>query len=178
MATDALRPAIRIRPGGPARFVFRGLVFVLALTGFGQLPIYNRYYLSDLPGFGWLADYWATRFVHYAAAALFLGLLAHRTARHLFSPRARRRLTRSGALRAGILTVLVLSGGLIVVKNFPGVFLSDAAVIAVDLVHLGAATAFLLAQLAAMLARRPWTEPLAREPIPPFNPRPETPRGT
>lgn len=178
MATDALRPAIRIRPGGPARFVFRGLVFVLALTGFGQLPIYNRYYLSDLPGFGWLADYWATRFVHYAAAALFLGLLAHRTARHLFSPRPRRRLTRSGALRAGILTVLVLSGGLIVVKNFPGVFLSDAAVIAVDLVHLGAATAFLLAQLAAMLARRPWTEPLAREPIPPFNPRPETPRGT
>lgn len=161
MAADALRAAIRRTPGSLACIAFRGLVFVLALTGFGQLPIYNRYYLSDLPGFGWLADFWATRFVHYAAAALFLGLLAHRAALHLLSSRRQRRLTRSGALRARLLAVLVLSGGLIVVKNFPGVFFPDAAVIAIDLVHLGTATAFLLAQLIAFTTRRPWTEPLS-----------------
>ena len=31
------------------------LIF-MALTGFGQMPIYNRYYMSDIPGLGWLAE--------------------------------------------------------------------------------------------------------------------------
>ncbi len=161
MPSDALRPAGRPPLfADPARLAFRVLVFVLALTGFGQLPIYNRYYLSDLPGLGWLADYGATRWLHYAAAAPFLALLAHQATHHLLS-RPLRRLTPSGLLRAGLLAVLVLSGALIVVKNLPGVFLSDAAVIALDLVHLGAAATFLLAQLVALLTRRPWMTAVA-----------------
>ncbi len=162
MSADAQVPARPTAPGRAARWAFRGLVFVLALTGFGQLPIYNRYYLSDLPGCGWLADYWATRLVHYLAAALFLALLAHAATLYLAARRPRRlRLSRSGALRAGLLAALVASGGLIVVKNFPGVFFSDALVIAVDLAHLGAAAAFLLAQLIALIGRRPWVEQAA-----------------
>ncbi len=156
MNAEAQIPVRPDAPGRAVRWAFRGLVFVLALTGFGQLPIYNRYYLSDLPGLGWLADYWATRLVHYAAAAGFLALLAYAATLFLAARRPRRsRLSRFGAVRAGLLAVLVASGGLIVIKNFPGVFFSDALVIALDLAHLGAAAAFLVAQLIALFGRRP-----------------------
>lgn len=34
-----------------------GFVFVvMAFTGFGEMPIYNRYYISDVPGMGWTSD--------------------------------------------------------------------------------------------------------------------------
>lgn len=162
MNAEAHVPARPTSPDRVARWAFRGLVFVLALTGFGQLPIYNRYYLSDLPGLGWLADYWTTRLVHYLAAALLLALLAYAATLYLVAHRPRRlRLSRSGALRAGLLAGIVASGGLIVVKNFPGVYFSDAFVIAVNLAHLGAAVAYLIAQLIALIGRRPWIEQAA-----------------
>ena len=52
-------------------------IFVMALTGFGQMPIYKRYYMSDIPGFGWLADFYITRYVHYLGAAMLLALLSY-----------------------------------------------------------------------------------------------------
>ena len=40
----------------PVRYFFLATVFFLTLTGFGQMPIFKRYYIADIPGLGWLAD--------------------------------------------------------------------------------------------------------------------------
>ena len=40
---------------GPHRFVryvYLITVFFLTLTGFGQMPIFKRYYIADIPGLG------------------------------------------------------------------------------------------------------------------------------
>jgi hypothetical protein len=35
------------------RWVYILTLFAMALTGFGQMPIFKRYYISDIPGMGW-----------------------------------------------------------------------------------------------------------------------------
>ena len=47
------------------RYLYVLTVFFMALTGFGQMPIYKRYYLSDIPGFGWLAEFFIIHYIHY-----------------------------------------------------------------------------------------------------------------
>jgi formate dehydrogenase gamma subunit len=44
----------------------------LIVSGFGQMPMYKRYYIADLPGLGWTADYSTTLIVHYLAAMVLL----------------------------------------------------------------------------------------------------------
>lgn len=45
---------------------------VLLFTGLGCLPLYKRYYITDLPGFGWTADFYNVTVVHYIASIVFL----------------------------------------------------------------------------------------------------------
>lgn len=47
-------------------------IFLLILTGFGQMPLYNRYNVTKLPGAEWLGDYFSTIHVHYIAAVLLI----------------------------------------------------------------------------------------------------------
>jgi len=46
--------------------------FVLLFTGFGQMPMYQRYGLSSLPGMAWVADYHITLSGHYIAGAVLV----------------------------------------------------------------------------------------------------------
>lgn len=46
--------------------------FVLIVTGFGQMPMYARYGIADLPGMAWAADYQLTLLLHYGAGAVLL----------------------------------------------------------------------------------------------------------
>lgn len=48
--------------------------FVLLFSGFGQMPIYKRYWIAKLPGFQWSGDYRISLMVHYVAAAFFIGV--------------------------------------------------------------------------------------------------------
>lgn len=45
---------------------------VLLFTGLGCLPLYKRYYISEIPGFGWTADFYNVTLVHYVASIVFL----------------------------------------------------------------------------------------------------------
>lgn len=45
---------------------------VLLFTGLGCLPLYKRYYISEIPGFGWTADFYNVTVVHYVASIVFL----------------------------------------------------------------------------------------------------------
>lgn len=132
-------------------------LFVMALTGFGQMPIYNRYYLSDIPGFAWLADFYVTRNIHYLGAAVLLGLISYGLFDFLLSKKRRFRLSKSGSLRAALLAGIVVSGAFIVIKNFSHVYFSDGFVIGADLFHIAAVMAFLLTNLICLIGKMRWT---------------------
>ncbi len=56
---------------------------VLIFSGFGQMPMYKRYWIAGLPGLGWSADYTVTLAVHYVAAMFFLLAVAWHVVFHL-----------------------------------------------------------------------------------------------
>ena len=54
--------------------IYRLILLLMVVTGFGQMPIFKRYYLADIPGFAWTADYYFTHYLHYLGAILLLSL--------------------------------------------------------------------------------------------------------
>lgn len=50
----------------------------LIFTGLGCLPLFKRYYITELPGFGWTTDFYTVTKIHYIAAIFFvMGVLFH-----------------------------------------------------------------------------------------------------
>jgi hypothetical protein len=141
------------------------VLFFMALTGFGQMPIYNRYYMSDLPGLGWLADFYITREVHYVGAVALIVLSFYVAFDFILSKLPHVRLNPSGWARALLLTVTGISGVLVVIKNFPYVHFSDGFIIALDLFHLTAAAALLTTNLVCLIAKKKWASARAVSPV-------------
>lgn len=141
----------------PLAFVLKLSIAALAVTGFAQMPIFNRYYVSDVPGLGWLAAYYVTHTIHYVAAAVFLGLAAYGVAVFARARGAAGSVTPSGRLRLAVVAVIIASGLLRAAKNRPDVDFPPAFVFTIDLVHLGAVVLWgLLALAATWLRRRPY----------------------
>jgi hypothetical protein len=130
---------------------------LMALTGFAQMPIFKRYYIADVPGLGWLAQFYVTHVMHYLGAALLLGLIAYAATDFLIHRGRANRLTVSGAIRAILLAGLVATGGLRVVKNFSGVYMSAGWIVFLDLLHLGLVMAYFAVALWALLGKKRWT---------------------
>ena len=152
----ANHPQTLSRAKGPGRLY--GLTFgLLALTGFAQMPIFKRYYIADIPGLGWLAQFYLTHLMHYVLAALLLGIVAYAVADFILDRRGSRRLTASGRLRAAILAGLLITGGLRVIKNFSGVYMSAGWIVFLDTLHLAMVMAYLLAALYALIGKKRWT---------------------
>ncbi|MFZ5651877.1 MAG: formate dehydrogenase subunit gamma [Bacillota bacterium] len=83
----------------------------LVFSGFGQMPIYKRYLIADLPGMGWAADYSVTILIHYVAAMFFLMAVAYHIVFHLVR-KDYDILPRRGDVRESILIVKsILTGG-------------------------------------------------------------------
>lgn len=47
-------------------------IFILLFTGFGQMPIYKRYYVDQLPGLAWSSNFFTTLNIHYMAAIVLI----------------------------------------------------------------------------------------------------------
>lgn len=142
------------------RRVFYVLVTVLAVSGLAQMPIFKRYYVADLPGLGWLAEFYFTHKMHYVAAALLLALMGWVVTSWLLRGWRVRRMTTGGWLRAGLLAAIVLTGAVRMYKNQPGVSFSPELTMVVDWAHLGLAMLLGLVALAVrILGRRAWTTP-------------------
>lgn len=53
-------------------------IFLLIFTGIGQMPVYKRYFVDQLPGLAWSSNYSITLVVHYLAAiALIFAAIYH-----------------------------------------------------------------------------------------------------
>lgn len=142
-------------PGGRAAGWLYGLAIGLAIfTGMAQMPIMKRYYIADIPGLAWTADYFTTSYLHYLAAALLLAILAWRLG---LAARENRLAWSWGPRRAWgwtLLGLLVLTGAAKAARN-AGVFISPTLMVVLDLSHLGAAMAFMFTGLGVLFRRRP-----------------------
>jgi hypothetical protein len=144
-------------PDRTVRYVYWITVFLLTLTGFGQMPIFKRYYIADIPGLGWLAQFYVTHYIHYLAAILILALVAYMTIDYLILQRKHLRLTASGYVRGAILAGILVSGLLLVIRNLAGSRLDPRFIIFLDLAHLGLVITFLTVAGYCLIFKKQWT---------------------
>ncbi len=141
----------------PGRWVYLTTVIFLALSGFGQMPIFKRYYIADIPGLGWLAEFFVTHYIHYLAAILFLALTAYMIIDYLLSKRKSRQMTVTGYLRSALLAGILASGIFLVIRNLAGTNFSSGFIIFLNLCHLGLAISLLLVNLYCLVFKKHWT---------------------
>ena len=151
------RPSTTAPSSSAMRYFYLVTVFFLTLTGFGQMPIFKRYYIADLPGLGWLAEFFVTHYIHYLGAILFLALASYIVVDYVVLKRRSRRLTKTGWTRCILLGVTLVSGVFLVIRNLSGSGLSANFIILLDLSHLGSVMAFLLLSLYCLIFRKKWT---------------------
>ena len=141
----------------PGRWFYLITILFLSLSGFGQMPIFKRYYIADIPGLGWLAEFFITHYIHYLAAILFLAFTAYMIIDYLLSQRKTRRLTISGYVRSALLAGILASGVFLVVRNLAASNFSADFIIFLDLCHLGLVMAFLFVSLYCFVFKKQWT---------------------
>ena len=132
-------------------------LFFLALSGFGQMPIFKRYYIADIPGLAWLANFYVTHYIHYLGAVIILALTAYLTAVYLMPYRSQRKVTVTGYLRAGLLAGILVTGALLVIRNSLFAPFSPNTVIFLDLSHLFLVMLFLMVALFCLVFRKRWS---------------------
>lgn len=117
--------------------MYRIVLGLIALTGFAQMPVFKRYYIADIPGLGWLAQFYVTHTLHYILAGIFMGICVYAAFDFFLDKKDRNRLTVWAWIQSCLILGLVLTGLLLVVKNLPEIYFPHSAVIVLDLVHLG-----------------------------------------
>ena len=138
------------------QWLLGALFIIMAFTGFGQMPIFKRYYVSDIPGMGWSADFYLTHFIHYLGAILLFALFAFVIIDYLFSERKRYQLTSSAYVRLALLAGIVCTGIFRVLKNLPDWVFSPSFTLFIDIAHLGFMMLYLLSAAVFALLKAEW----------------------
>lgn len=141
---------------GVLKKVYVLLIFFMGLTGFAQMPIFKRYYIADIPGLGWLADFYFTHTLHYLGAIVLLSLFAYYIMQYLLLGKRIHRLTATAYIRMVFLAGLVGTGIVRVLKNLPDVSFSPAITLFVDIAHLGFMMTFMVAAFFFFIFKRGW----------------------
>jgi len=149
MKTDLLR---RI----PA-WLFAVSAALTVFTGFGNMPLYGRYYIADIPGLGWSGDFFVNLYIHYLSASVLLAVSIFGAVQFITQRSRGLKLTRSGAVRAAILAAALASGLVMALRNLPGVNLPFALHVGLNFLHMGAAVLFALFAIGCVAARCRWT---------------------
>lgn len=125
----------------------------LALTGMGQMPIFSRYYIADVPGLGWLGNFRITAALHLAFAVPLLFVLTSFATTWILAGNARPTLSRPGWWRVAIYGAVAATGLLRVLQNGLLPLFDPMHVRYLDWAHLGLGMALLVFALAR--GRRP-----------------------
>ena len=112
--------------------------------------------LGDIPGLGWLAQFYLTHFIHYLGAILLLGLLAFFIVDYLLLGRKEFRLTSSAYVRMVLMAGIVFTGIIRVLKNLPDVVFSPGFTLFIDISHLGLIMVYLLTALVFLIMKSSW----------------------
>ncbi|MBU2622812.1 MAG: hypothetical protein KKD92_10890 [Proteobacteria bacterium] len=137
-------------------YIYLLTILFITLSGFGQMPIFKRYYISDIPGLGWLAIFYVTHYIHYICAALFVGFSAYFITGYIMAGRKYLKLTVTGYLRGVLISGLIATGILLVIRNFEGYIFSHNFIIFLDLSHLALVMLFLFTSLYCLIFKKKW----------------------
>jgi copper ion binding protein len=55
---------------------------LLIFSGFGELPMYKRYMLTQIPGLGWAGDFFINLKIHYLAGIVFVSIMVFHALYH------------------------------------------------------------------------------------------------
>jgi len=139
------------------RYTYIITMVIMTLTGFGQMPIFKRYYIADIPGFGWLARFYVTHYLHYLGAIVLFVLLAYILMSYFLNSRKNANLPFFKFIQGAILTGILVTGLLLVVRNLQGVVFSAGFIILLDISHLVLVMMLLAATLYGIVHRKSWT---------------------
>ncbi|MFW6237122.1 MAG: hypothetical protein ACOC3F_01930 [Desulfosudaceae bacterium] len=139
-----------------AGWLYLAAMTVILFTGFGNMPLYRRYYVTDLPGFAWTGNFLINVQVHYLAGAVLLGLAAYFMGAYAYLKKDGWRLTLTGRLRAMVVGLALLSGLAMALKNLAGVVYPFPLLVTMNFLHLTLAMIFLLLAAGCLIARAPW----------------------
>jgi len=138
-------------------YIYLLTMFFITLSGFGQMPIFKRYYIADVPGLEWLAKFYITHYIHYTCATLIIGITAYAAADYLMLTGKKLKLTATGYLRGALIAGLIATGILLVIRNFDGYIFSHNLIIFLDLSHLTLVMLFLCTSLYCFIFKKKWT---------------------
>ena len=141
------------RPSAWIKRIYIVTVLALLVSGLAQMPIFKRYYVADIPGLGWLAQYYLTHQIHYIAAAVFMALTAYVAVMHLGRWNREMRVTVWGHARNLLVVGIIVTGVLRTLKNMPWVFFGPDLVMIVDWLHLGFVMLLGMLALAVLVAK-------------------------
>ena len=117
------------------KWLFALTITAMAISGFGQMPIFKRYYIADIPGLSWTADYYITHNIHYTGAVVLLSLSAYLLTEYFLSMRKKIYITVPGYIIIFSLSGLILSGVFKVISNQKGIYFGKTALLSLDLLH-------------------------------------------
>ena len=129
---------------GLKRFYYL-VIFVLAFSGFGQMPIFKRYYLADLPGMAWSADFYVTLVIHYVAAALLLAMLTYYLVSRAMAKTLWPLPNKQAWVRGLLFALIIATGTILILRNLPGLTLPPALTVVATISHVAGAMLFLIA---------------------------------
>jgi hypothetical protein len=132
------------------------LLFVMGLTGFGQMPIFKRYYIADIPGLGWLADFYATHYIHYIGAVVLFGFFVYAAVVYFGLMRKEFQLTGAAYVRIAILALIAVTGIFRVLKNLPDVVFSPLFTMVIDISHLAFMMFLMIFGILFMVLKKGW----------------------
>jgi formate dehydrogenase gamma subunit len=82
---------------------------LLIFSGFGELPMYKRYMVTEIPGMGWAGDFFIHLKIHYLAGIVFVSIMVFHALYHGWL-RHQGLIPRKGDVRASLITVLSMFG--------------------------------------------------------------------
>jgi len=138
------------------RYLYRVTLFFLVLTGFGNMPIFKRYYIADIPGLGWLAEYYVTLYIHYLFAILLIGMISYIIIDYLVTRRKKIEIALSGYIRGSMVAGLLITGILLVIRNHEVSGFAPGFIIFLYLCHLSLVMLLLMAGLVCVFYNKKW----------------------
>jgi len=82
---------------------------VLIFSGFGELPMYKRYMVTQIPGLGWAGDFFINLKIHYLAGIVFVSIMVFHGLYHGWLGH-QGLLPRKGDVKVSIITILSMFG--------------------------------------------------------------------
>ncbi len=122
------------------------------------MPIFKRYYIADIPGLGWLAQFYVTHAMHYIFASILIALCVYGVLDFVLSKKGFSKVTATGGIKAALIIGLVVSGGLMVVKNLSGFYFSQPLIYVMDIGHIGLCMALLMVSAYALVKKKTWVK--------------------